>query len=99
MRSFSVLPCAGLLLKKPFANYLPTFRASQYKRNRDFSGSSLSTPSPTSKQVGMTPRETALVRIARAFFSQVDYFRIARDGETIPGNFKSCWYGSHAEAP
>jgi hypothetical protein len=38
MRSFSVLPVAGVLLKKLFANYLPTFRASQYKRNRAFSG-------------------------------------------------------------
>jgi hypothetical protein len=26
MRSFSVFPVAGLLLKKPFANYLPTSR-------------------------------------------------------------------------
>jgi hypothetical protein len=36
MRSFSVLPVVRLPLKKPFANYLPTFRASQYKRNRAF---------------------------------------------------------------
>jgi hypothetical protein len=26
----------GLPLKKPFANYLPAFRASQYERNRAF---------------------------------------------------------------
>jgi LysR substrate binding domain len=36
IRSFSVLPVVGLSLKKPFANYLPTSRASQYKRNRAF---------------------------------------------------------------
>jgi len=87
MRSFSVLPVVGLPLRKPFANYLPTLRASQYKRNRAFFPSprgvregswargprtpTTSTDSEadynptTSKQVGMTHRETALVQIAR----------------------------------